>query len=269
MCLPACLPACRRRRPRWLLAPGPGPARFDLRGCHACAVRAICCRRNGTGYHGYWAKDFNSIDPHLGTEADLLALSKTCHARGMLLMLDVVANHVGPIHSVAQLSTLPAPLNRGSAVHQLSRAPGETLQGYIDAPVSMGAADQPPYGVPGSCWPHYDFGAGCNCTVILDGWFGDLGDLNQSTPAVATYMLDWIERLVKKYDVDGLRLDTVTYVPRPFLEKFHAAAGGELSCCVSCQQAAAWHARAAAAAQPCPWSSAAAALSGLPACPCW
>ena len=36
-------------------------------------------RWNGTGYHGYWAQDFNAIDPHIGTEADLLALSAALH----------------------------------------------------------------------------------------------------------------------------------------------------------------------------------------------
>jgi len=29
---------------------------------------------NGTGYHGYWARDFNKIEPRLGTEADLKSL---------------------------------------------------------------------------------------------------------------------------------------------------------------------------------------------------
>ena len=48
-------------------------------------------------YHGYWAADFYGIDPHLGTAEDLKALSAALHARGMLLMLDVVANHVGPV----------------------------------------------------------------------------------------------------------------------------------------------------------------------------
>ena len=26
---------------------------------------------NGTGYHGYWARDFHKIDPHFGTAEDL------------------------------------------------------------------------------------------------------------------------------------------------------------------------------------------------------
>merc|ERR1719329_1476359 len=61
---------------------------------------------NGTGYHGYWASDFFAIDPHLGTEDDLLALKQECQKRAMLLMVDIVANHVGPVHSVDQIKLL-------------------------------------------------------------------------------------------------------------------------------------------------------------------
>ncbi len=47
------------------------------------------------GYHGYWADDFEQIDPRFGTEAQLGALVKACHARGMKVLLDVVYNHAG------------------------------------------------------------------------------------------------------------------------------------------------------------------------------
>jgi alpha-amylase len=35
------------------------------------------------GYHGYWAKDINKINPHFGTEAELTSLIKECHKRGI------------------------------------------------------------------------------------------------------------------------------------------------------------------------------------------
>ena len=101
------------------------------------------------------------IDPHLGTEADLVALSAACHARGMLFMLDVVANHVGPIHNTDQLSQLAPQLGSLSAtqIHTLGRTDGQTLQSYIDSPVEMNQAGDPPYGsgADGICWPYYDF----------------------------------------------------------------------------------------------------------------
>ncbi|MEO8161274.1 MAG: alpha-amylase family glycosyl hydrolase, partial [Arenimonas sp.] len=45
------------------------------------------------GYHGYWAKDFSRVDPHLGTLADYQQLSRQLHGAGMVLVQDIVLNH--------------------------------------------------------------------------------------------------------------------------------------------------------------------------------
>lgn len=174
---------------------------------------------NGTGYHGYWARDFFKIDLHLGTEDDLVALKKDCEKRGMLLMVDIVANHVGPIHSVAQIQQLGAGLNSpsGENFHQLDRKPGQSLESYIQHPRTEREAGT-------GCWPMYNFGKDCNYTVILDGWFGDLADLNQENPETRDYLLRWIQFMVNKYDMDGFRLDTALYIPKWFLDEFQKAA---------------------------------------------
>ncbi|GIC94705.1 alpha-amylase A type-1/2 [Aspergillus udagawae] len=49
----------------------------------------------GTGFHGYWPQNIYSVNSHFGTADDIRALSKALHDRGMYLMLDVVANHMG------------------------------------------------------------------------------------------------------------------------------------------------------------------------------
>lgn len=41
---------------------------------------------------GYWTTDPTKLNPHFGTDADLKALSKEVHDRGMLLMVDVAVN---------------------------------------------------------------------------------------------------------------------------------------------------------------------------------
>ncbi|GAA4265941.1 alpha-amylase family glycosyl hydrolase [Frondihabitans peucedani] len=46
--------------------------------------------------HGYDTTDWFTIDPRLGTEADLVALIEAAHAKGVRVMLDGVFNHVGP-----------------------------------------------------------------------------------------------------------------------------------------------------------------------------
>ncbi len=47
------------------------------------------------GFHGYWMYDFEKLDPHFGTEADLKAFVDAAHGRGIRVLLDVVYNHTG------------------------------------------------------------------------------------------------------------------------------------------------------------------------------
>jgi glycosidase len=47
------------------------------------------------GYHGYWADDFTTVDPRLGTEDEFKDFVAACHQRGIAVLLDVVYNHAG------------------------------------------------------------------------------------------------------------------------------------------------------------------------------
>ena len=49
------------------------------------------------GYHGYWASHWEKMNPHFGDENDLKNLVDECHKRDIWVMVDVVANHVGPV----------------------------------------------------------------------------------------------------------------------------------------------------------------------------
>lgn len=48
---------------------------------------------NEGGYHGYWARDFYSVDEHLGDWALVDELDAQMEARGMKLVLDIALNH--------------------------------------------------------------------------------------------------------------------------------------------------------------------------------
>ncbi len=48
-------------------------------------------------YHGYWTQDFLRTNPHFGDLYKLRELVDAAHARGMLVILDVVTNHVGQL----------------------------------------------------------------------------------------------------------------------------------------------------------------------------
>jgi alpha-amylase len=60
------------------------------------------------GYHGYWAKDWFTINSNFGTEQDLKNLVNACHEKGIWVMVDVVANHAGPVGTdFSQITTFP------------------------------------------------------------------------------------------------------------------------------------------------------------------
>jgi glycosidase len=52
-------------------------------------------KRKGTLGSPYAARDYDSIDPGLGTSADLKRLVREAHARGLRVILDVALNHTG------------------------------------------------------------------------------------------------------------------------------------------------------------------------------
>ena len=49
------------------------------------------------GFHGYWIRDWTSIEPNWGTEEELRELVKTAHKNGIRVILDVIINHTGPV----------------------------------------------------------------------------------------------------------------------------------------------------------------------------
>jgi len=52
---------------------------------------------NTYAYHGYWTRDWSSMEPNFGTEADLKELMEIAHKNNIRIMLDVIINHTGPV----------------------------------------------------------------------------------------------------------------------------------------------------------------------------
>ncbi len=48
--------------------------------------------------HKYDTQDYNAIDPHFGSDEDLVGLGKDLHKKGMRIILDGVFNHTGSCH---------------------------------------------------------------------------------------------------------------------------------------------------------------------------
>ncbi len=52
------------------------------------------------GYHGYWTKDWTSLDPNFGSEEALKNLVEVAHKNGIRIVLDAVINHTGPVTNI-------------------------------------------------------------------------------------------------------------------------------------------------------------------------
>ena len=52
-----------------------------------------------------------------------------------------------------------------------------------------------------------------------------MADLKQENDYVRTTLLSWIRDLVSKYQLDGIRIDTIPEVPKWFWSQFSQAAG--------------------------------------------
>jgi glycosidase len=151
-----------------------------------------------TDYHGYGAVDFYAVDEHLGDLAGLKALVDDAHAHGIKVVQDQVANHSGPYHPWVQDPPTPTWLNGSGARHLANTWQTWTLMDpYANAEVRK---------------------------TTLDGWFIDiLPDLNQDDPEVARYVIQNTLWWVGVSGLDGIRQDTLPYVPRRFWRDWMAA----------------------------------------------
>ncbi|GLB36809.1 putative protein with domain of unknown function (DUF1966) [Lyophyllum shimeji] len=154
----------------------------------------------GEAYHGYWAQDIYSLNNHFGSKDDLNELVTAMHFRGMYLMLDIVVNHL-----------VSVPKNGSTDI--------QTLDFSLIQPFSN-ASDYHPY-----C-EITDYN---NQTDVEQCWIGDkklpLADLNTEDKDIVNTMNEWVKDIVKKYNVDGLRIDTAKHIRKDFWPEFVASAG--------------------------------------------
>ena len=64
-----------------------------------------------------------------------------------------------------------------------------------------------------------------NQWTVENCWLSGLPDLDQSNDYVRTYLKSWIKETVQRFDFDGIRIDTIPHVPKPFWTEYGEAAG--------------------------------------------
>lgn len=148
---------------------------------------------DSTAYHGYWGLDFTTVDPHLGTEKELMDLIKQAHALDLKVIFDVVINHTAdviyyengkPKTTVEEAnSKSPSWLNKLSNYNNLGNSPS------------------------------------VESAIEVSDFYG-LDDINTKNPEVIEGWIkvwaDWIG----KYNFDGMRIDTFKHVDAAFWKRF-------------------------------------------------
>ncbi|ATB43096.1 alpha amylase catalytic region [Cystobacter fuscus] len=169
---------------------------------------------NYGGYHGYWARDFKQVDPHLGTLEDYRGLSRELHSRGMYLVQDIVLNHMANCFRYTRYD--PADVSAHVVLNTGARpacgptqAPFDqwdpTRPAHRDAHVFHWTPSIQDYGVRDQ---------------ELNWQLSDLDDLDTENATVRAALRDSYDFWIREVGVDGFRVDTVFYVPQASIKDF-------------------------------------------------
>ncbi|HKP87302.1 MAG TPA: alpha-amylase family glycosyl hydrolase [Blastocatellia bacterium] len=151
-----------------------------------------------TYYHGYHAIDYYAVEDRFGGLATLRELIEKAHAMGLKVIQDQVANHVGSQHPWVKDPPLDNWFHGTLDRHLQNEFRGDLLL----SPHATSESRRP----------------------TLDGWFSDdLPDMNQDEPEVARYEIQNSLWWVAMTGVDGIRQDTIQYMPRRFIRELGSA----------------------------------------------
>lgn len=147
-----------------------------------------------TNYHGYHAVDYYGVENYFGSMADLQEMIRECHKNGIKVIQDQVANHVGIQHSWAKNPPLEnwfSPFAQNSFNNSVLLSPNS----------SNAERDN-----------------------LLKGWFNELLlDNNHYEPEVSQYQIQNALWWVGITGIDGIRQDTIQYMPREFIRDWSSA----------------------------------------------
>jgi len=154
--------------------------------------------RAGDNDGGFAVADFGTVEPRLGTDADLLALVEACREAGISPVLDLVCNHTSDDHEWAKAARAGDPEYR-DYYHVLS-SPDEVRR------YEAHLVDVFPEVAPGSFTYSKEMAGWVWTTFYPFQW-----DLNYANPAVFCEMLAAMLKLAN-LGVDGLRLDSAPFL---------------------------------------------------------
>jgi amylosucrase len=153
--------------------------------------------REGENDGGYAVVDYDSVDPRIGTMAELQTLAADLHERGMVLCIDLVLNHTAREHEWARKAAAGEPAYRDMYLVYPDRAePGayeRTLPEVFPDSAPGSFTEVPELGWVWTSFHDYQW------------------DLNYANPAVFRAMLGTMLALANR-GIDVLRLDAAPFL---------------------------------------------------------
>ena len=168
-----------------------------------------------TGWHGYWPVHFQEIDPHFGTLDDYKRLSHEMHCRGMYLIQDIVANHVGNFFA-----------------YDGEYDPEDTARNFylLEPDSHQPAPVQYPFNMIDRRNPEHFAADIYHWTPSIQNFtdpyqehyysLGHVSDVNTENPEVIAKFKEIYKYWIDEVGVDAFRMDTVVLVPFQFWNRF-------------------------------------------------
>jgi glycosidase len=154
-----------------------------------------------TYYHGYHSIDYYAVEDRFGDMTTLQELVNKAHRLGLKVIQDQVANHVGSRHPWVAGPPLDDWFH-GTRDPAAQLGWKYTLNKFQNSVLLSPHANQQ------------------EVRNTLDGWFvDDLPDVNQEQPEAARYEIQNALWWVGMTGIDGIRQDTIQYMPRGFIRQ--------------------------------------------------
>lgn len=146
-------------------------------------------------YHGYAITDYYKTDSRFGGLEDYKRLIRKCHSKGLKMVQDMVANHIGTEHY--WMKSIPDSGWIHYAGKEFTRC-NFRIETIAD--------------------PH---AAAADRELMTDGWFDNhMADLNQRHPMLAKYLIQNTLWWIAETGIDGIRMDTWPYNDKEFMSRW-------------------------------------------------
>jgi glycosidase len=185
-----------------------------------------CQAQQGT-FHGYGIQNFLAIDPRFASgddpEAELSALVDEAHARGIHVIFDIVLNHAGDVFAYVQPDGTTAsamPWRDDPYPIRWRDADDQPVAAWSEAPTEGDPRLTPSAAI----WPtelrRNGFFRRKGRGGEAGGDFESLKEFVSADPAVRDTLIRSYQYVIARFDIDGLRIDTLKYIEPDFATLF-------------------------------------------------